>query len=97
MKVVAAIPVARRCALPLIFLIFLLLAAAVPSHSQRKYPGRGAVSAQDCARLSAPMAAGSDAADQVCAVPDHHECSHHYSVKGFCPISRERDQEKRSC
>lgn len=67
MKVVAATPVARRRVLPLIFLISLLLAATVPTQAQRKYPGRGAVSAQDSAKLSASATTGSDAADQVCA------------------------------
>ena len=31
------------------------------------HPGHGAISAQDLAKLAAPAAAGSDAADQVCA------------------------------
>jgi FtsP/CotA-like multicopper oxidase with cupredoxin domain len=46
--------------------LMLLLAAAVPAQTQRKYPGRGAVSAQDLSRLTSPAAAGAAAADQVC-------------------------------
>jgi FtsP/CotA-like multicopper oxidase with cupredoxin domain len=37
------------------------------AQTQRKYPGRGAVSAQDLSKLISPRASGSDTADQVCA------------------------------
>ena len=56
------------CSLPLIVLV--LLAArrsTAPSQTQRKYPGRGAVSVQDLAKLTSPAATGTTAADQVCA------------------------------
>jgi FtsP/CotA-like multicopper oxidase with cupredoxin domain len=45
------------------FVFFFSVCAA---GAQRTHPGRGATSAQDLARLAAPAAAGSDAADQVC-------------------------------
>jgi FtsP/CotA-like multicopper oxidase with cupredoxin domain len=45
----------------------LLLAASAPAQTQRKYPGRGAVSTQDLSRLTSPAATGTTAADQVCA------------------------------
>jgi FtsP/CotA-like multicopper oxidase with cupredoxin domain len=48
-------------------LILFLFGVAVPSHAQRKYPGRGAVSAQDFAKLTSPAANGTSAANQVCA------------------------------
>jgi FtsP/CotA-like multicopper oxidase with cupredoxin domain len=48
-------------------LILLLITAVVPAQTQRKYPGRGAVSAQDFAKLTSPQAAGTSGADQVCA------------------------------
>ena len=44
-----------------------LLAVAGHSQTERKYPGRGAVSAQDFARLTAPAVSGTTTADQVCA------------------------------
>jgi FtsP/CotA-like multicopper oxidase with cupredoxin domain len=51
-----------------VFLIFpLLFLLVVPSRAQQKFPGRGAVSAQDFAKLTSPAAAGTSAADQVCA------------------------------
>jgi FtsP/CotA-like multicopper oxidase with cupredoxin domain len=50
-----------------IVLALLLLAAAAPAQTQRKYPGRGAVSAQDLSKLTSPAAVGTTAADQVCA------------------------------
>ena len=51
-----------------LFLVFpLLFLFAVPSHAQQRFPGRGAVSAQDFAKLTSPAASGSTAADQVCA------------------------------
>jgi FtsP/CotA-like multicopper oxidase with cupredoxin domain len=56
----------HRFALPAA-VAFLLFAAMSPAQSQRKYPGRGAVSAQDLARLASPASAGTTAADQVCA------------------------------
>jgi FtsP/CotA-like multicopper oxidase with cupredoxin domain len=53
-------------------LLILLFSAATVANAQRTYSGRGAVSAQDLAKLTAPEAAdsdatGSDTADQVCA------------------------------
>jgi FtsP/CotA-like multicopper oxidase with cupredoxin domain len=51
---------------PVILLLF-LLAIPFTLNAQRAYPGRGAVSAQDLAKLTSPAATGSDAADQVCA------------------------------
>ena len=53
-------------ALP-IALVLLLLAATASGQTQRKYPGRGAVSAQDLSRLTSPAAVGTTAADSVCA------------------------------
>jgi FtsP/CotA-like multicopper oxidase with cupredoxin domain len=50
-----------------IVLVLSLLAAAAPAQTQRKYPGRGAVSAQDLSKLTSPAAVGTTAADQVCA------------------------------
>jgi FtsP/CotA-like multicopper oxidase with cupredoxin domain len=47
--------------------LVLLLAASAPAQTQRKYPGRGAVSTQDLSRLTSPAATGTTAADQVCA------------------------------
>ena len=41
--------------------------AAGHGQTQRKYPGRGAVSAQDLSKLISPAAIGTIAADQVCA------------------------------
>jgi FtsP/CotA-like multicopper oxidase with cupredoxin domain len=66
----------KKCAIPslryirVFFLVALcaaLLPAAASAQTQRKYPGRGAVSAQDFARLTSPRAVGATAADQVCA------------------------------
>jgi len=48
-------------------LIFPLLTITAPAQTQRKYPGRGAVSAQDFAKLTSSAAAGTTAADSVCA------------------------------
>lgn len=47
--------------------LVLVLTAAAVAQTQRKYPGRGAVSAQDLSRLILPSPAGTTAADQVCA------------------------------
>ena len=41
--------------------------AAGHGQTQRKYPGRGALSAQDLSKLISPAAIGTTAADQVCA------------------------------
>ncbi|WP_164981362.1 multicopper oxidase domain-containing protein [Silvibacterium dinghuense] len=50
------------------FALFLSLFVAIASaQTEHRYPGRGAVSAQDFARLTAPQAVGTTAADQVCA------------------------------
>jgi len=51
---------------PILLILFLFL-NPFSLHGQRAYPGRGAVSVQDLAKLTAPAAASSDAADQVCA------------------------------
>ena len=48
-------------------LALLLPAASGQAQTQRKYPGRGAISAQDLTRLISPAATGTTAADQVCA------------------------------
>jgi FtsP/CotA-like multicopper oxidase with cupredoxin domain len=48
-------------------LAFLFLLSVFAADAQRARPGRGATSVQDLAKLAAPSASGSDAADQVCA------------------------------
>ena len=48
-------------------LILFLIAAASISDAQHTHPGRGAVSAQDLAKMISPAASGSDTADAVCA------------------------------
>jgi FtsP/CotA-like multicopper oxidase with cupredoxin domain len=48
-------------------LILLSLTTATLAQTQRKYPGRGAVSAQDLSKLFSPAAVGTTTADQVCA------------------------------
>jgi FtsP/CotA-like multicopper oxidase with cupredoxin domain len=58
----------RRVRLPFrialfLFIIFPSLLSAIAQHAH----GRGAMSAQDMAKMAAPAAARSDAADQVCA------------------------------
>jgi FtsP/CotA-like multicopper oxidase with cupredoxin domain len=50
-----------------IALVLLLLTATATAQTQRKYPGRGAVSAQDFSKLTSCAATGTTAADQVCA------------------------------
>ena len=57
----------RMRALSLTVLVLLLIGDAIPSQAQNRYPGRGAVSAQDKAKLTSPAATGTTAADQVCA------------------------------
>src|ERR1700722_4991143 len=49
------------------FLSFLLFWSMITAGAQAVHSGRGAISAQDLAKLAAPAASGSDAADQVCA------------------------------
>lgn len=66
MKSGAAVSLWRSVFFP-VALIALLAAATVPSGAQRTYPERGAVSAQDFAKLTAPATTGSAAANQVCA------------------------------
>ena len=44
----------------------LLLTATAQSQTQRKYPGRGAVSAQDLSKLISPAATGTAPDDQFC-------------------------------
>ena len=51
---------------PVILLLF-LVATPFALNAQHAFPGRGAFSSQDLAKLTAPGATGSDAADQVCA------------------------------
>ncbi len=51
----------------LLVLAFLLCFSVSTAEAQGTHPGRGAISAQDLAKLVAPAASGSDAADQVCA------------------------------
>jgi FtsP/CotA-like multicopper oxidase with cupredoxin domain len=50
-----------------IALVLSLLTASARGQTQRKYPGRGAVSAQDLSKLTIPAAVGTTAADSVCA------------------------------
>jgi FtsP/CotA-like multicopper oxidase with cupredoxin domain len=57
----------RNCFPYLIIVLFTLLGVVLSAQTERKYPGRGAVSAQDLLRLTAPAAVGTTAADQVCA------------------------------
>ncbi len=56
----------KKYFLSILLLFFSLWFSTSPTEGQRVYPGRGAISAQDIAKLSA-SAAGSDTADQVCA------------------------------
>jgi hypothetical protein len=64
MKGVAFSPLWR---IRVLFLVFsVLFPLAIPSYAQQKFPGRGAVSAQDFAKLTSPAASGTSAADQVC-------------------------------
>jgi hypothetical protein len=50
-----------------IFSFFLTLVSAVTVQAQHSHPGRGAMSAQDMAKMTASAVSGSDTADQVCA------------------------------
>jgi FtsP/CotA-like multicopper oxidase with cupredoxin domain len=65
----AAIPTgALRVLSPVVLILFLFATASAPqAQTERRYPGRGAVSAQDFAKLTSPPANGISAADQVCA------------------------------
>jgi hypothetical protein len=66
----AAIPTgALRVLSPVVLILFFLFVTASASQAQteRRYPGRGAVSAQDFAKLTSPAANGTSAADQVCS------------------------------
>ena len=64
MKGVAFSPLWR---IRVLFLVFsVLFPLAIPSYAQQKFPGRGAVSAQDFAKLTSPAASGTSAADRVC-------------------------------
>ena len=56
----------RLCVVFPIVLV-LSLTAVASAQTQRKYPGRGAVSVQDLSKLTSPAAVGTTAADQVCA------------------------------
>jgi hypothetical protein len=47
--------------------VSVLLVSTASAQTQHKYPGRGAVSIQDVAKLISPAVAGTTAADQVCA------------------------------
>ena len=57
----------RICVLCFSVLVLFLLATAASAQTERRYPGRGAVSVQDFAKLTSPAALGTSAADQVCA------------------------------
>ncbi|WP_158945012.1 multicopper oxidase domain-containing protein [Granulicella sp. S190] len=48
-------------------LLMLFSAVTLSANAQKAHAGRGAISAQDLAKLAAPKAIGSDSADQVCA------------------------------
>jgi len=48
-------------------LVLMSSASALTGHAQHTHPGRGALSAQDLAKITSPAAPGSDAADSVCA------------------------------
>jgi hypothetical protein len=65
----AAIPTgALRVLSPVVLILFLFAtASASQAQTERRYPGRGAVSAQDFAKLTSPAANGTSTADQVCA------------------------------
>jgi FtsP/CotA-like multicopper oxidase with cupredoxin domain len=52
---------------PVICLLMLFLLGSLAARGQHQHPGRGAMSAQDMAKMAAQAATGSDAADQVCA------------------------------
>jgi FtsP/CotA-like multicopper oxidase with cupredoxin domain len=56
----------RLCFVFPIILILLLLTATASGQTARKYPGRGAFSAQDLSKLTSPAAVGTSVADQVC-------------------------------
>jgi FtsP/CotA-like multicopper oxidase with cupredoxin domain len=49
------------------YFVFIFSAFIVTAGAQRPYPGRGAISAQDLAKLSTQASSGADAADSVCA------------------------------
>jgi FtsP/CotA-like multicopper oxidase with cupredoxin domain len=58
----------RRVRLPFQIAVFLfIMSPSLLSATAQHANGRGAMSAQDMAKMAAPAAAGSDAADQVCA------------------------------
>jgi FtsP/CotA-like multicopper oxidase with cupredoxin domain len=58
----------RRVRLPFQIALFLfIISPALLSAMAQHAHGRGAMSAQDMAKMAAPAAAGSDAADQICA------------------------------
>jgi FtsP/CotA-like multicopper oxidase with cupredoxin domain len=72
MKVRTLVHIARRGPFANQFPLLLLLAfplcfSVSIAAAQQIHPGRGAISSQDLAKLLAPAAVGSDAADQVCA------------------------------
>ena len=68
MKVRKQLVVTRRALSKKYFLLsFLFVCMVMTAAAQAVHPGRGAISAQDLAKLAAPAASGSDAADQVCA------------------------------
>jgi len=64
-----AIPLSwrNRLAFSTALVLLLFVAVAASGQTQRKYPGRGAVSAQDFSKMTSPAAIGTTAADQVCA------------------------------
>ncbi|MGA8531536.1 MAG: multicopper oxidase domain-containing protein [Acidobacteriaceae bacterium] len=60
-------PLSWRLRFVFLIVVILGLTAFAPAQTSRKYPGRGAVSAQDLSKLTSPAAVGTTAADQVCA------------------------------
>jgi FtsP/CotA-like multicopper oxidase with cupredoxin domain len=49
------------------FFLLVLATCTFPASAQRPHPGRGAISAQDLAKIGTQAASGSDTADSVCA------------------------------
>jgi len=68
MKVGRLMQIARRAPFKhlVLWLSFLLSFSLSTAQAQRVHPGRGAISAQDLAKLVAPAVSGLDGADQVC-------------------------------
>jgi len=60
-------PLSWRLRFVFLIVVAIGLTAFAPAQTQRKYPGRGAVSAQDLSKLTSPAVVGTTAADRVCA------------------------------